>query len=378
MSFLQRQRSVKDKTEKRWSKPLPLIPSPAAVENVPQKSKRTRTASGMSAGLLIRRVSSIFTPRKKPHPDLKLVNQALRRDARRPSCSSSIDSLAASDDDIRIPSGLGSAVSILSNQSLPPSPFYPHPPTEPPPFPDGEYSRTRANSTPNLLRSWSLRLKGRVRRGSVAQTPVRAAESTTKVQPELDSPSPPSPPAPFHKSSPRLPKEIIYLILSHLPPTTVALCATISRSFSLAASYSLYGTLDIDTFSPLRLEKLVTLLVLRRDLTDLVTSFICRQWPPFFLPQRNQNDIHIGHDIQQKDALLTASFTLALERMSNLISLTLPSFNFSFLSHHSAFGLRSLTFLNDLTTDEETKALFAWLDGQTNILSLRFPNVQDS
>jgi hypothetical protein len=90
------------------AKPLPLIPSPAAVENVARKSKRTRT----SASLLIRRVSSIFTPRKKPHPDLKLVNQALRRDARRPSYSSFTDS-PASDDDIRIPSGLGSAVSIL-------------------------------------------------------------------------------------------------------------------------------------------------------------------------------------------------------------------------------------------------------------------------
>ena len=379
MTFLQRQRSLKDKAEKRSSKPLPLIPSQAAVENVAQKSKRTRTTSNMSASLLIRRVSSIFTPRKKPHPDLKLVNHALRRDARRPSYSSFTDSLA-SDDDIRIPSGLGSAVSILSNQSLPPSPFHPHPPTEPSPFPDGEYLRTRANSTPNLLRSWSLKFKGRVRRGSVAPTPVRAAEAATKVQPELDSqlPPPPLPPAPFHKSPPHLPKEIISLILSYLPPATAALCATVSRHFSSAASYSLYTTLDIDTLSPLRLEKLVTLLVLRRDLTDLVTSFTCRQWPPFFFPHRNQNDLGIGYDIQQKNALLTASFTLALERMSNLISLTLPSFNFSFLSHHSAFGLRSLTFLNDMTTDEETKALFAWLDGQTNILSLRFPNLEDS
>ncbi|KIM44235.1 hypothetical protein M413DRAFT_377484 [Hebeloma cylindrosporum] len=379
MSFLQRQRSVKEKAEKRSSKPLPLIPSPAAVENVAQKSKRMRTTSAMSASLLMRRVSSIFTPRKKPHPDLTLVNQALRRDTRRPSYSSSIDSLA-SDDDIRIPSGLGSAVSILSNQSLPPSPFHPHPPTEPPPFPDGEYLRTRANSTPNLLRSFSLRLKGKVRRGSIAPTPVHAAESTTKLQSELEGqlPPPPSPPALLHKTSTNLPKEIIYLILSHLPPATVALCAVVSREFTLAASYSLYATLDIDTLSPPRLEKLVTLLVLRRDLTDLVTSFTCRQWPPFFLPNRDQNDIAIGHDIQQKDALLTASFTVALERMSNLISLTLPSFNFSLLSHHSAFGLRSLTFLNDMTSEEETKSLFAWLDGQTNIVSLRFPNLQDS
>jgi len=386
MSFLQRRHSVKEKAEretKRWSKPLPLIPSSAAVENVPQKWKRTRTASTMGAGLLMRRVSSIFTPRKKPRPDLKLVNQALRRDARRPSYSSSTDSLA-SEDDIRVPSGLGSAVSNFSNQSLPPSPFYPPPPAEPPAFPDGQYQRTRAKSTPNLFRSWSQRAKEKVRRGSISRTPVRVAESPMKVQPERERqlpPLPPSPPAPPSRKYPlHLPEEIISLILSHLPSATVSLCATVSRNFSLSALCSLYTTLDIDTLSPLQLEKLVTLLVLRRDLLDLVTSFICRQWPHFFLPDRQgrQNDAGIGYIIQEKDALLTASFTLALERMSNLISLTLPSFNFSVLSHHSAFGLKSLTFLNGMTTDEETKALFAWLDGQTNIVSLRFPNIEDS
>jgi hypothetical protein len=64
--------------------------------------------------------------------------------------------------------------------------------------------------------------------------------------------------------------------------------------------------------------------------------------------------------------------------MSSLVSLTLPAFDISLLAHHSAFGLKSLTFLHHTATDACTKAMFAWLDGQTNIISLRFPNLDDT
>ncbi|KDR72863.1 hypothetical protein GALMADRAFT_252173 [Galerina marginata CBS 339.88] len=377
MSFLHNRRSfqafhVKEKEPKLApARTPPLIPSSAAIENVPQKRSRYRTTSSIGASRIIRRVSSIFTPRKKAPPDLKLVNSALNNISTPRSYSSSKESLE-SEDDIRRPSGLGSAVSI---SSLPPSPYSPLSPETKDlsvyhTFPSGEFQRNRAISSPNLLRSlsWKVRGKTRARHASIVPSPTSPASQEPPPVPPL-SPKP----------TIQFPEEIVVLILSHLPQTNVGLLATVSRTFVSAARKALYTTLDLDVLSPLQLEKLVALLASRWELTDLVMTFTCRTWPPFFLcdahdPKSNQNDLVIQH----KDALLTASFTLALERMSNLHSLTLPCFDFSLLSHHTAFGLKNLTFLNDTTTEAETRALFTWLDGQTNITSLRFTCLEDT
>jgi hypothetical protein len=75
--------------------------------------------------------------------------------------------------------------------------------------------------------------------------------------------------------------------------------------------------------------------------------------------------------------LLTATFTLALEGMTNITSLTLPAFDASLLAHHTAFGLKRLTFINYTISEPDARALFAWLYGQTNIVSLRFTNLED-
>lgn len=172
----------------------------------------------------------------------------------------------------------------------------------------------------------------------------------------------------------QLPKEIILAILSHLPISSVASCSIVSRMFASAARATLYGTLNFDTLSTTQSEALIMLLVSRSDLTDLVTTFICRTWPSFFLPDGHQD----GFIIHPRAALLTAVFASVLERMSNLTTLVLPSFDISLLAHHSAFGLKSLTFLHPTTTDAETKALFAWLDGQINITALQFANIEDT
>ncbi|KAF8966103.1 hypothetical protein BDZ97DRAFT_1917800 [Flammula alnicola] len=372
MAFLQRQRSIAafqgvEKDSKRASKLLPLVPSSAAVENVPQKRKRTRTTSNLGTSLIMRRVSSMFSGRKKPPPpNLKLVNAALSSTPRRMSYSSSKGDSLDSDDDIRIPSGLGSAVTVLSNRSLPPTPFSP-PAIQDTFSPPEEYQRTRAISSPNLLRSLSLKMRGktRIRRASIALNAI----TTESAEPDVPKP-PPKPVAKLH-----LPAELLTLVLSHLPRPTVVSCLTVSRVFTNAARTSLYTSLDFDTLSPIKAEQLVALLVSRSDLTDLVTTFICHKWPPFFLTDAHDQ---CGPVIDHRGALLTATFTLALERMSNLISLTLPAFDISLLAHHSAFGLKSLTFLNKTTTEAETKALFAWLDGQTNITSLRIMNIEDT
>ncbi|CAA7266730.1 unnamed protein product [Cyclocybe aegerita] len=358
MSFLHRQRShqTQQTTEKEAKRSSKFFPSPAAVENVPQKRKRQRTSSSSASGAsrIMRRVSSMFL-RKKTPSDLKQVNTALANSPRRLSRSSSRGSFE-SEDDIRRPSGLGRAVSISSNRSLPPSPFTPSffPHDSFPTITAGEFQRIRAVSSPNLLQSTSFNIRGMTRRASVVPNPLEVSSPKRK----------------FH-----LPEVVIIHILSHLPPQSISRCASASRLFASAARTSLYTHIDTEAFSLSQVERVVVLLASRSDLTDLVSTFVCSRWPAFFLSDTRLRD---GHSIQQQDALLTATFTLALERMSNLVSLTLPAFDASLLAQHTAFGLTRLTFLNPTMSEAETTALFTWLDGQTNITTLCFPNLEDS
>ena len=308
----------------------------------------------------------IFSARRKAPPNLNLAKSSQRDSPLRRSLSSSRDTMS-SEDDIRCPSALGSAVSI---SSLPPSPFTPQHVEEDSPFhnpPGGEYKRTRAISSPNLLRSLSLKVKGkgRARKGSVL----------AKSDAELAPVQPPPRPTPSPKPPISLPEEILVHVMSFLPRPAAASYAVISRPFAFAARTALYGNIDTSSLSVIQLEKLVALLASRSDLADFVSTFICNWWPPFFISETRPLN---GYVIQHKDALITATFTLALERMSNLTSLTLPAFDLSLLAQHTAFGLKSLTFLHTTTTEVETKALFNWLDGQTNITSLRLPNLDDT
>ncbi|KAF9483675.1 hypothetical protein BDN70DRAFT_873521 [Pholiota conissans] len=375
MAFLQWQRSVPafndgDNRAKDTPTALQAVPESTAVENVPEKRGRTRTTSNLASSHIMRRVSSIFQPKKKSKPpNLNLVNAALTTSSRRVSYSSCRDSGPDSDDDIRIPSGLGSAVTLVSNHSLPepPSPFFP-PETQDSFGPPQEYMRTRAVSSPNLLRSLTFTVRGKITRARRDSIVVH----TTVKRPQAQEPSSPSL---FSRFRFALPQEVLIHVLSYLPRPDVLSCSTVSRSYAAAVRVSLYNCIEFDTLSPPQSEQLIALLVSRSDLTDLVTTFICRKWPPFFLTDAHDQS---GPVLDHRAALLTATFTLALERMSSLVSLTLPAFDISLLGHHSAFGLRSLTFLHRTASDACTKAMFAWLDGQTNITSLRFPHLDDT
>lgn len=342
------------------------VASFAAVENIPQRHARTRTTSNLGSSHIMRRVSSIFLPRKKPKPlNLNLVDSALTTASSRVSYSSLRENGPDSEDDIRIPSGLGSAVTLVSNHSLPPSPFF-APETQDSFGPPQDYMRTRAISSPNLLRSLTFTVRGKAaktRRDSIV------IPATIKEPRELPSPTL------FSKFRFTLPAEVLILVLSYLPRSDMLSCSTVSRSYAAAARASLYNCIEFDTLSPVQCEQLIALLVSRSDLTDLVKTFICRKWPPFFLTDAYDQS---GPVLDHRAALLTATFTLALERMSSLVSLTLPAFDISLLAHHSAFGLKSLTFLHHTASDACTKAMFAWLDGQTNITSLRFPHLDDT
>ena len=360
MSFLYRPRSIHVHTKQ--------TSLPPAVENVLQKDVRPRTSS-MAARRIMRRVSSIFLSKKKQLPDLKLANSVIDHNTTvyAASYASSMDS-TDSEDDIRRPSGLGQAVTVMSNRSLP-SPFSPS--SESSPCQSQDYQRIRALSSPNLLQSFNkAKVKPKSRRASISLSKGTIIESDL-----MPSPLPPLPPPPVPSC---LPNEVTVRILSYLPRGTIASCSRVSKSFTKAARYNLYNTLNFDSMSPLQLEQLLALLATRRDLTELVSTFICHKWPPFFISDRHcRGGPPTGYVFQHKDVLLTATFTLALEGMTNITSLTLPAFDASLLAHHTAFGLKRLTFTNHTISESDARTLFAWLDGQTNIVSLRFMNLED-
>ncbi|KAK0184247.1 hypothetical protein F5146DRAFT_252895 [Armillaria mellea] len=162
------------------------------------------------------------------------------------------------------------------------------------------------------------------------------------------------PPKPTHKILP-LPVEILAAILSLIPRTLVPPLALLSREFLSAVQAVLYGDLDIrDVRNP---DMLWIFLVTRRDLTSLTHTLRVPAWP----------------SAQTRAYLIPR----VLAHMDNLRSLSLPSFDLHILRHHSAFGLRYLEFRNTHLSGQAEAELLMWLDGQTNVISLRFPFLLD-
>jgi hypothetical protein len=168
-----------------------------------------------------------------------------------------------------------------------------------------------------------------------------------------------------------MPVELLVPILSFLPRRIAARTARTCHSFCAAARIVLYSILDLRTYSPRQLERLISLLAFRRDLTDTVRTFECHAWPSFFPPRAGANGVQAA----SFSPTLTATFTVAFQNMHQLTTLVLPSFDETFLRHHSAFGLKEIIFLCTSMSTVETVELFCWLDGQTNITHLAFPNL---
>ncbi|KAK0477161.1 hypothetical protein EDD18DRAFT_1337998 [Armillaria luteobubalina] len=174
-------------------------------------------------------------------------------------------------------------------------------------------------------------------------------------------PLPPLPPLPPYRPPkplleiPPLPVEILTSILSSIPRTSLPALALLSRDFLSAAQAILYGDLDMrDVRNP---DTLWIYLVTRRDLTSLTHTLRVPAWP----------------SAQTRAYLIPR----VLARMDNLRSLSLPSFDLHILRHHSAFGLRHIEFSNTRLSEQAEAELLMWLDGQTNVVSLRFPLLVD-
>lgn len=157
--------------------------------------------------------------------------------------------------------------------------------------------------------------------------------------------------------------------MSYIPRGNIAASlAVVSKAFCTASRVSLYRHLNLETIPPDRVGQMNALLASRRDLAELVLTFICRTWPSSFSLRRDNELVSVLSSS-------TAMFTIALQNMHRLTDLTLPSFGLTLLRRHTAFGLRNLTFLQKTISADEKNDLFAWLDGQTNIVSLSLPNL---
>ncbi|KAK0471458.1 hypothetical protein IW261DRAFT_894432 [Armillaria novae-zelandiae] len=168
-------------------------------------------------------------------------------------------------------------------------------------------------------------------------------------------PLPPYRPPKLLHTIPPLPVEILTAILSSIPRPSVPALALLSRAFLCAAQAVLYGDLDMrDIQNP---DTLWIFLVTRRDLTSLTHTLRVPAWP----------------SAQTRAYLIPR----VLARMDNLRSLSLPSFDLHILRHHSAFGLRHIEFGNTRLAEQAEAELLTWLDGQTNVFSLRFPFLVD-
>ncbi|KAJ4481065.1 hypothetical protein J3R30DRAFT_3403327 [Lentinula aciculospora] len=151
-----------------------------------------------------------------------------------------------------------------------------------------------------------------------------------------------------------LPVEILAHVFEPLPRRLVLGLAPLSRNFCQAAQVVIYGTLDLRNVSSSRQDELNTLLTKRQDLTEIIRKLICED--------------HLSSGFPS---------ALVLSHMTQLTTLTLPCFSIDLMQHHTAFGLRSVTFLNaDLTSTEKIE-MFTWLDGQVNITTLNLPRLFD-
>ncbi|KAJ2925787.1 hypothetical protein H1R20_g11301, partial [Candolleomyces eurysporus] len=279
------------------------------------------------------------------------------------------------EDDIRRPRGLGSAVSLTLP---PPSPSLLIQPelngtdqaTNGGASSDGIYTRSRAISSPNLLRSLSQKAKNKLRRRSIGGRRCVAHGIVVPELPPTPSPSLPPPTVVKTARSFDFPVEVLDLVFSHLPRK--------ARVFCSAGRVNLYYKLELDTVA----------------LAASKIACVARFKEGFDRPgarmrkededdnNNNNGPVCTYEDSREEDKLknrlLATTFTLAFQRMPNLVKLILPNFDQSLLSQHNTFGLCSLTLMSVKISGDKTTALFTWLNGQINVSELKFPKLDDS
>ena len=334
----------------------PLIPIPPLRDrgypqrpfNLPQ-NPRSRARSEAS---LFRRVSTLFTVRRRNTNKTPLSQASASPPGIEHRCSYpwsafprvSSDSSPPSSLEIRRPSGLGRRASLLeSRDSIPDIDS----------FEKVTQEDALAGAVPNL--------------GFTASLPNLLGHSGAFHSPErVTYPSREPPRKRRTPSNFAFPDSIFRVVLEFLPRDDLAAVACVSRGFCVAARYTLYHSLDVQTISKASLEKLYHVLAHRKDLAALVVSFYCHAWPSSelapsdgFIPCIPLDDIH-----------------RALQNMHNLKSLTLASFaSILSLTPSLTFSLTHLAVLDEKISQSELVAMRSWLATQPSLESLSFPHL---
>ncbi|KAL4256616.1 F-box domain-containing protein [Pleurotus pulmonarius] len=326
--------------QRRRSQPLSSL-ADADIKQQPQEPTKTRAdgsprQSFVSSGLLIRKVSSIFSGRSKRSkekngkPESKLKHAPIGHIAvGRPGLggyesTTPSPSTESFESDIRQPSGLGRlrTGSLSSNGDAETAP----------------YERVRALSTPTLLR------------------PAGVGGGTGALGRRV---------AGVGRSVPRVPQPILNLIVSFLPRQHVPRVSLVSGAFCEAARATMFAHLDGRFIRPVRFTKLMSLLALRHDLALLVEALTIHVWPPsFYLDGETQISML---------APSTPSFAQSLLNMHRLKTLTLPSFEYTLMRYFSPLMLTKATFLNHTMSVGDQLQLRTWLECQEEIRHLSFP-----
>ncbi|KAH8832757.1 hypothetical protein DL96DRAFT_1704810 [Flagelloscypha sp. PMI_526] len=359
----------------RPDEPVPPLPPPKDSERLTVSTSDASKSSlslsrkaSRSGGAIMRRMSTILKPKDSVRtkkvsttslygppvahvvPKTKKSKKDKKNETQDVFSADNSEDETDSIDEIRRPSGLGDSVSIHSQKSFPPASPYNE---KDDPFSLGDPQKTKLSrnaSTPNLAAA-SHKWRGEINIPGLVFPPSQTSLSK---------------PHAIQKSLPELPVEVLCSILSYLSRGALPELARVSRAYRMAARNVLYRNVDLETVAPSMVYSLVSTLAAVSDIADAVRTFHCLHWPASWMD--------VDHRLSSPARNLLGT---ALERMGYLTSMSLPDFDLELLQHHSAFGLTHLVFYMRHLSERSRTSLFSWLDGQINITSLMFPNLQD-
>ncbi|KAI0086816.1 hypothetical protein BDY19DRAFT_894139 [Irpex rosettiformis] len=160
----------------------------------------------------------------------------------------------------------------------------------------------------------------------------------------------------------KIPPNLLNAVFGFVPPPDLTSLARVCKSFLSPSRALLYGNVDLLPITDQRrIDVCLHTLASKQNLAKLVRRFAC------------------SSILETRPALLasplpTSSLAIALNNMTELVSLKVPRFDpNSFF--HTSFQLRSLTLLWETATSDDLQGMFAWLTTQPTLTSLSFPNL---
>ncbi|KAH8105365.1 hypothetical protein BXZ70DRAFT_983919 [Cristinia sonorae] len=165
---------------------------------------------------------------------------------------------------------------------------------------------------------------------------------------------------------PSMPPELLKSLFAYTSRRDLVAISLVCRTFVWPARQALYAHLHIqDIKDPKRVEMCMAWLASRQEIANIVRSL----------------SVSIAPDVASTNTFTPTAmvtFAIALTKMVNLESLTLPRFT-PHLLQHTTFQLKRFTLLCEDMPLNECRETFSWLSHQPHVISISFPNlVQDN